>query len=140
MEARITLRHWDESMQPRAAARTAVIASVCQCADSMKNWWIRFDPVPSLSEPDAVDMFNVNHDTRIGTVELMGQFGRFLPWRDYHFQFKELFKTGEDGHTPDEDWADAVKLAEAVARSNEIAELQNLVPTSGVRSDVTRRL
>lgn len=106
----------------------------------MKNWWIRFDPIQSLSESDAVDMFNVNHDTRVGTVELAGPFGVALPWRDFHFQFKELFKTGDDGHTPDEDWADAVDLVAAVTRSNEIAELQNAVPTSGVREDAARRL
>ena len=127
-------------MQPKAAARTAVIASVCQCADSMKNWWIRFNPIQSLSESDAVDMFNVNHDTRVGTVEMAGPFGVALPWHGFHFQFKEIFKTGDEGHTPDEDWADALEFAAGVARSNEVEELQSGTPDKGTGERSSQRL
>lgn len=76
----------------------------------------------------------------IGTIELAGQFGMFLPWRDYHFQFKELFKTGDDGHTPDEDWATAVELAALVARSNEVEELRSAAPDNGIGKDGMQRL
>lgn len=68
MNARATQNFWTKSQQHKPAQQTVVIASVCQCDDLMKNWWIRFDPIQSLSESDAVDIFNVNYDTRIGTI------------------------------------------------------------------------
>lgn len=140
MDARATRNQWTESMQPSAAARTAVVASICQCSESLKDWWIRFDPVQSLNQSQAVDMFNVNYETRVGTVDLMGQFGQVLPWRDFHFRFKEFYKSGDDGQTPDQDWDNAVDLSSFVTRANEIEVLHEVVKTGQTGEKEIRRL
>jgi hypothetical protein len=140
MNAKATQKQWTEAIEPKVGRRTAVVASICQCSDSLKGWWIRFDPIQCLRKDEALDMFNVNHDTRIGVVQMGDEFGKALPWRDYHFRFDELFKTGEDGRTPEEDWFEALQVAAAVVRFNEAVEIRKSIGEPELDEQDKRRL
>ena len=137
MQDRWTFHEVSDGMQPKIAGKAAVMMSACRCADDPKRWRVRLDLIHAMDWEQGHSVIFNNSEVYVGVVDA-GPFGRFLPWEE-HRRLRPVFRCGEDGETPEEDWKAALALVGAVQRENEIDELERA--TAGIcRSAMVLRI